>query len=143
MIEALFSVLSKRFGQIESPLERIVFVQFLSTLAIGVLSCFFGLVAAYSALLGGAISLLPAYILLRRYNKLPVGDDSGLKQAVTAELVRLSLSVTLFIATFVLVERLNVLFFFGTFIGTQFIFLVVPVAQANRLRNRYRKGISS
>ena len=40
----------------------------------------------------------------------------------------------LFIATFKLVKTLEVLFFFGVFIGLQLVYVAVPLIEAIRLR---------
>lgn len=89
-------------------------------------------VASYSSLLGGLVCLLPGvYAAIRTLREAP----SEITPIVAGELGKLALSIALFIAVFVLVKPLNVLSFFGTFIGLQLMYVVVPVLESNRMRN--------
>ena len=89
-------------------------------------------VTSYSSVLGGLVCLLPGvYAAIRTLREAP----SEITPIVAGELGKLALSMALFIAVFVLVKPLNVLSFFGTFIGLQLMYVVVPVLESNRMRN--------
>ncbi len=97
----------------------------------------FGLAAAYSILLGGLVCVVPGYIAARMVVAKGVRPNgSGLGPVIRSELTKLVLSIVLFIATFTLVNTLDVFFFFGAFIGLQLVYLAVPVMEANLLRRR-------
>jgi ATP synthase protein I len=143
VIEALFTVLLERFISNKSTVDRIVLAQFVMTMVVAGLSLIFGWVAAYSSLLGGMVTVLPGFIAARRLRNSLLIKQSELLGGISTlvvrgELVKFALSVMLFIAIFILVTRLSAAFFFTTFAGTQLIYLVLPVVEANRLRNRFR-----
>jgi ATP synthase protein I len=132
-----------RFGpllNVESPLYRIIIVQVVLTVSAAGTSLIFGLASAYSTLLGGLVCVVPGFVAARMVVAHGVRQESlmtsGLGSIIRSELTRLVLSVVLFIATFTLVKTLDLLFFFSTFIGLQAVYLLVPVAEANRLRRR-------
>ena len=60
--------------------------------------------------------------------------DTGMRPVISSVLRKWTLSVMLFIATFKLVKTLEVLFFFGVFIGLQLVYVAVPLIEAIRLR---------
>ncbi len=115
-------------------------MQVIATIIATGMGLIFGLTAAYSTLLGGLVCVVPGSIAARmlargvRQERLPT--DTGLGPVIRSELTRWVLSVVLFIATFTLVKTLDVLFFFGAFIGLQLVYLVVPAVEANHLRRR-------
>ena len=129
-----------RFGpflNIESPINRIIVVQAIATISAAGMCLIFGLAAAYSILLGGLVCVVPGYIAARMVVAKGVRpNDTGLGPVIRSELTKLVLSVVLFIATFTLVKTLDVLFFFGAFIGLQLVYVAVPVMEANLLRRR-------
>ena len=123
------------FLKIESPIDRIVATQVTATVFAAVVSLIFGLVAAYSTLLGGLVCVIPGYVAARmlvRQEPWPV--DTGLRPVIRSELVKWALSGVLFIASFTLVKTLDLLFFFGAFIGLQLVYLAVPAIDATLLR---------
>ena len=89
-------------------------------------------VTSYSSALGGLVCIFPGvYAAIRALKEAP----SGITPIVAGELGKLALSIALFIVVFVLVKPLNVLSFFGTFIGLQLVYVVVPVLESSRMRN--------
>ena len=94
------------------------------------------IVAAYSALAGGLVCVVPGVYAAARFSGKASTEGTGLTPILLGEIGKLVLSIALFVAVFVLVRPLNVLSFFGTFIGLQLIYVAVPVLEANRLRNR-------
>jgi len=131
-----------RFGpflNIESPINRIIVVQVIATISAAGMCLVFGLAAAYSTLLGGLVCVVPGFIAARMVITKGVRlekYETGLGPVIRSELTKWVLSVVLFIATFTLVKTLDVLFFFGAFIGLQLVHLAVPVTEANRLRRK-------
>ena len=57
--------------------------------------------------------------------------EKGLKAVVRGIAAKFILSVVMFIAIFVLVPRLNALFFFGSFVGMQLLYAIVPLIEVN------------
>ena len=136
-------MLLERFFNKKSTVERIILAQLVMALVVAGVSLCFGWVAAYSALLGGLVTVIPGFVAARRLRtSLTMSQpelSGGLNTSVVrGELVKFALSVIMFIAIFALVTRLSAVFFFGTFAGTQLLYLVLPVVEANQLRNRYR-----
>jgi ATP synthase protein I len=85
--------------------------QALMMLAVAGAALGYGVVAAYSALLGGMISLLPDYYFARRVFRRYAGrspvEVAGIM--LRAEIVKIVLAVLMFGAVFVLIGALNVL----------------------------------
>lgn len=80
-------------------------------LAVAGVALGYGVEAAYSALLGGMISLLPDYYFMRRvFRRYP--DRSPVEVAATmlrAEIVKITLAVLMFVAVFAFIMAVNVL----------------------------------
>jgi ATP synthase protein I len=130
------------FLNIESQVDRIIVIQIFTVILATGIFLMFGVVAAYSVMLGGLICILPGYFAARVLvaKKGPLENlptDVGLSPVIRSELIKFGLSVALFLATFLLVERLNTLLFFAAFIGLQLIYIVVPAIEASALRRRY------
>lgn len=146
MIEVLFTVLLERFINNKSTVDRIILAQFVMTFVVAGVSLLFSWVAAYSAFLGGLVTVLPGYVAARRLRiglmRIRQSElSSGVNTLVVrGELVKFALSVILFIAIFVMVASLNAAYFFATFAGSQLLYLVLPVVEANRLRNRFKNS---
>ena len=93
-------------------------------------------VASYSSVLGGLVCILPgAYAAIRTLREAP----TEIMPIVAGELGKLALSIALFIAVFLSVKPLNVMSFFGTFGGLQLIYVVVPLLESSRVRNRGKR----
>ena len=138
-------MLFERFINKKSTVDRIILTQFVMTLVVTGLSLFFGWIAAYSALLGGVVTVVPGFVAARRLRtglaiKQPELHGGVNTLVVRGELIKFALSVILFIAIFALVTRLSAAFFFATFAGTQMLYLVLPVVEATRLRARFREA---
>ena len=58
------------------------------------------------------------------------GADGTLRRMVRGELLKFLLSIGLFVGIFVAVHPLNALFFFGTFVGMQLLYAIVPLVEA-------------
>ena len=61
--------------------------------------------------------------------------SGGLGQALKGEAGKFAISVALFVCVFTLVRPINGLTFFGTFIGLQLFYVIVPLLTARRLLN--------
>lgn len=93
-----------------SPLGQFLWAEALVTLAVAGASLGFGVEAAYSALLGGMISLVPdAYFACRVFRRYP-GKSPAESAALMlrAEIVKLTLAVLMFAGVFALSAALNV-----------------------------------
>ncbi len=117
---------------------RIVVAQVAVTTSVSLGCLLFDWVASYSALLGGLSGTLPAlYAAMRFSGDVRAGaNGSGLAQVLVGELGKFVFSIALFSMVFVLVERLNVLTFFGAFVLTQVCYGAVPLIDATRLRRK-------
>ena len=121
---------------LKGSVGRIVIVQFIVMVLAAAGCLLVDMVAAYSALLGGLVCVVPGvYAAARFYGKISK-EGTGLTPVLLGELGKLTFSIAIFVAVFVLVEPLNMLSFFATFIGLQLIYIAVPLLEANRLRNR-------
>jgi ATP synthase protein I len=89
---------------------QFVWAQGLVMLAVAGVALGHGVEAAYSALLGGLISLAPDYYFARRvFRRYP--DRSPVEVAATmlrAEIVKISLAVLMFVAVFAFIMAVNV-----------------------------------
>ena len=95
-------------------------------------------VAAYSAISGGLICLIPGlYAAMRMTMKIGV-DNAGLATVAMGELGKLVLTIALFLVVFAFIEPLDVMSFFGTFVTLQLVYIAAPLYRANRLRYRRR-----
>ena len=145
-----------RFSSIKSQLDRIAIAQLAVTIVVATLCLLIGWVAAYSSLLGGLVALIPGIVFIRivlektifkpiflvdtfaggRFSREVILKKAGLKNVpgvdgtlprlVRGELIKLLLSVALFVGIFAAVNPLNALFFFGTFVAMQLLYAIVP-----------------
>lgn len=159
-----------RFSSIESQLDRIAIAQLVVTIFVATSSLLVGWVAAYSSLLGGLVTVIPGIVFIRiviektifapmflmdifagsRFSREAIlkkagienvaGSDSVLRRIVRGELLKLLLSIALFVGIFVAVNPLNALFFFGTFVGMQLLYAIVPLVDARLETKRLFKG---
>jgi ATP synthase protein I len=88
-----------------------------------------GKVAAVSALLGGAIAVIPNAFLAARLSTPKAGADARamLKAAWLGEIGKLALTALLFAAVFVAVRPLSALAVFGGFIAAQLMVFGAPL----------------
>jgi ATP synthase protein I len=121
---------------LKGSVGRIVIVQFIVMVLAAAGCLLVDIVAAYSALLGGLVCVVPAVYAAARFHCKTSKEGTGLTPILLGELGKLVFCVALFLAVFVLVEPLNALSFFGTFIGLQLIYIAVPVLGVNRLRSQ-------
>ena len=94
-----------------SPLGQFLWAETLVMLAVAGVALGHGVEAAYSALLGGIISLVPDYYFARRVFR-RYTDRSPVEAAATmlrAEVVKITLAVLMFVAIFAFIGALNVL----------------------------------
>ena len=136
------------FLNIESQVDRIIVMQIIAVVLASGIFLMFGLVAAYSVMLGGRLCIIQGYVAARglvakqgSLETLPT--DVGLSPVIRRELIKFGLSAVLFLATFVLVETLNKLLFFAAFIGLQLVYIAVPAIEAMARRRRYAGKQSS
>lgn len=119
-------------GSWNSTVTRILAVQCMLMVLIAIGCLAIDWVTSYSSALGGLVCILPGvYAAIRTLREAP----SEITPIVAGELGKLALSIAMFIVVFVLIQPLNVLSFFGTFIGLQLIYVVVPVLESSRMRN--------
>ena len=149
-----------RLSSIESQLDRIAIAQLMFTIFVATSSLLVGWVAAYSSLLGGLVTVIPGIIFIRivlektifattflsdnvavsRFSREAIlkrigvenvpGSDRTLPRVVRGELVKFLLSIVLFVGIFVAVNPLNALFFFGTFVAMQLLYVIGPLIDA-------------
>jgi ATP synthase protein I len=108
------------------PILAILLIQvLLSGILAGSLALWLGLTAGYSALLGGAIAVLPNAFLAARLLTPKAGANAHamLRAAWLGELGKLALTALLFVVVFVTVRPLSALGLFGGFIAAQMVVL--------------------
>ena len=120
----------------KSPIFRIVAAQFFATFLASVLCLVFDRVAAVSAVMAGITCVVPGCYTLMVSMRPVVKGDPGLNQALRGELGKLALTAALFALVFVFVKPLNVLVFFGTFVGLQLCVAVDLLVQSRKLLKR-------
>ena len=119
-------------GSWNSTVTRILVVQCMLMVLIGIACLAVDWVTSYSSVFGGLVCILPGvYAAIRTLRDAP----SEIIPIVAGELGKLALSIALFIVVFVLVQPLNVFSFFGTFFGLQLVYVAVPVLESSRMRN--------
>lgn len=119
-------------GSWNLTVTRILVVQCMLMVLIGIACLAVDWVTSYSSVFGGSVCILPGvYAAIRTLKDAP----SEITPIVVGELGKLALSIALFILVFVLVQPLNVFSFFGTFIGLQLVYVAVPVLESSRMRN--------
>jgi len=100
-----------------------------STIVAGLLALWLGRTAGVSALLGGAVAVLPNSFLAARLLK--PGNTSSARMMLTAawlgEIGKLIMTAVLFIAVFVAVRPLSVPAVFGGFIAAQLVIFCAPL----------------
>lgn len=122
----------------KSPIYRIVIAQFIATLLASASCLVIDKVAAFSALLGGLVCVVPGCFVLLMSSRLHTSSldaNAGIGLALKGEAGKFALSIILFALVFVMVKPINVLTFFGTFIGLQLFYVIVPLVNARRLFN--------
>ena len=116
-----------------------IFVLQLSVVLVIALFCLFrDVVAAYSAIVGGLVCVLPGLYAAIRMSKKIGRDSSGLSPVLAGELGKLALSIALFVMAFMIIKPLDAVSFFGTFMASQLVYIAAPLVRANRLRYRRR-----
>lgn len=93
-----------------STLGRFFWAEALVALAVAAASLGFGVVAAYSALLGGMISIVPdVYFARRVFRRYPGrSPDESAALMLRAEIVKMTLAVLMFAGVFAFIMALNV-----------------------------------
>ena len=99
-----------------------------------------GSVAAYSALAGGAATVLPNGFLAARLLAPSLRYDAArmLRSAWLGEVGKIVLTVVMFAAIFVAVKPLSAVALFGTFIAAQLVTLVVVLVDARAAETSVR-----
>lgn len=118
--------------------KKILLIQIVTLLVIAAFAALHSLVAAYSALCGGVIFLLPSYAYARRaWLKSGSQDTAGnaIRQLYASEIWKMAMTIGLFAAVFALIQPLNPFSLFGTYIGLQLVGFVVQL----QLKNRFLK----
>ena len=109
-----------------------------------VLALWQGQLAALSALLGGAIAVVPNAFLAARLlsPKAGANAEAMLRAAWIGEIGKLVLTALLFAAVFVAVRPLSVIGLFAGFIAAQLVFFGVPLVGGARQIGIEKKGRS-
>ena len=89
----------------------------------------------YSALLGGLVCVVPGLYVLAMSIRPAASGSSGIGNVLRGEAGKFALSIMLFALIFTFVQPINVLVFFGTFVGLQLLYAIVPLIEAKRLEN--------
>jgi ATP synthase protein I len=112
-----------------SPFGRFIWAEALVMLAVAGVALGHGVEAAYSALLGGMISLVPDYYfarrVFRRYTDRSPVEVAGIM--LRAEIVKVTLAVLMFVAVFAFIMALNVLALLAGFLLVKATGVVVSV----------------
>lgn len=106
----------------------IVLVQFAATLAGAAISMLVDPGVALSVLLGGLVSAIPACYSAVRLSRRTADPNLSLIDMMMAEFGKFALTVVLLGVVFVTVENLAPLYFFGTLLGLQVTYIIVPLA---------------
>ncbi|MFP6807850.1 MAG: hypothetical protein VB957_11820 [Pseudomonadales bacterium] len=130
-------------------------MQFIAMILLAGLSIFIDWAAAYSSLLGSLVTVVPGFVcgqavfgqrrfgqwkIVRsvfgrlvkpneneRFSKKVSQGEQGLSKVVRGLAAKFVLSIAMFIAIFVWVPQLNALFFFGSFVGMQLMYIIAPL----------------
>ena len=121
----------------QQQFRKVFLFQVLNALLIAGVLLLHGVITAYSALLGGILYLLPGYFFARKALAGRGKQTAGavIRQIYASEIWKMTMSVVLFSATFILIQPLNPFSLFGTYIWLQ---LSAFVAQM-QLNNRFLK----
>ncbi|MCL6414229.1 ATP synthase subunit I [Aestuariirhabdus sp. Z084] len=100
-----------------SPLYRLIALQAIATLSIGLVCSLISFEAAYSALLGGLVFMLPnALLIYKAFFAIKVGSARKIANSMyVGEAIKFGLTALLFAAVFVFVSPLNAPALFVTF----------------------------
>lgn len=103
--------------------KKIFLIQLVTLFVIAGLLLLHSLTAAYSALCGGVIFLLPSYLFARGVLIRKGKDTAGaaIRQLYVSEIWKMGMTVALFTAVFILIQPLNPFSLFGTYIGLQLV----------------------
>jgi len=109
-----------------------------SVLTAGVLALWQGQLVATSALMGGAIAVIPNAFLAARLlgRKAGTSAEAMLRAAWLGEVGKFALTALLFAAVFVAVRPLSGLGLFGGFIAAQLVVLGIPLIGSGWLDGR-------
>ncbi len=121
----------------QQQFNKVFLIQIVCTLLIAGVLLLHSMIAAYSALLGGMLYLIPSYVFTRKALAAQGKETAGkaVRQLYASEIWKMAISVVLFAAVFILIQPLNPFSLFGTYIGLQLAALVVQM----RLNNRFLK----
>jgi len=131
------------FGR--QPILLILLAQVVTSGAVAaVLALWQGQLPALSALLGGAIAVVPNAFLAARLlsPKANASAESMLRAAWIGEIGKLALTALLFAAVFVAVRPLSVIGLFAGFIAAQLVIFGVPLVGSARQDGKEKKGSS-
>jgi len=114
----------------KQPIVMILLVQAtVSAIVAGLLALWLGRTAGVSALLGGAVAVLPSSFLAARLLKPgnTVSAQALLRSAWLGEVGKVVMTAVLFAAVFVAVEPLSAPAVFGGFIAAQLVIFCAPL----------------
>jgi len=129
------------FGR--QPILLILLAQVVTSgVVAAVLALWQGQLAALSALLGGAIAVVPNAFLAARLlsPKANASAESMLRAAWIGEIGKLALTALLFAAVFVAVRPLSVIGLFAGFIAAQLVIFGVPLVGGARQDGKEKEG---
>jgi len=109
---------------------RIVLVQTLGALGLTIAYLPFdegGFVRTYSILLGGLTSILPSAFMAWHLTRPTVKPGTAFKSLVYGEIGKMALTAMIFIAVFVFIKPLDILFFFSSLVLSMLCHVLVPL----------------
>ena len=112
----------------DSPINQIVLVQLIATFAASASFLVLGSVAAYSALLGGLICVLPnTYLAYRLTHTDGLTREQKIGRWIQGETGKIVQSGIMFALVFMWIKPIDPMLLFLTFIGVQLLHWLVPI----------------
>ncbi|MBN3561951.1 ATP synthase subunit I [Aliamphritea spongicola] len=117
--------------------RKTLLIQVVCTVLIALISCTYSIVAGYSALLGGAIYLLPNTWAAWKLLTAPEQQNAGtvVRQAYVSQIWKMAMTTVGFALVFVKIQELNPFSIFSTYIGLHLVGLYIRL----RLNKRFQK----
>ena len=112
---------------IGAPIYRIIKAQLIAVIVLFAACFYVDWVKAYSILLGGMVCVVPAAFAAWRISRKTAKPAAAMIHVTMAEAGKLLLTVALFVAVFVMVKPLNVIFFFGSIITLHSFYILMPI----------------
>ena len=108
---------------------RIVRAQLIALSVATAMSLMFDWIVTYSMMLGGLVCVVPAAFMAYRISHETADASAAAGHMIRAQLGKMGLTFAMFVAIFVLVKPLDVVFFFGTIAALHSFYIVVPLRE--------------